>query len=507
MYTYVVIDDENIIRKGIIKKISDIPGSEYKCVGEASNGRNGLEIIENYNPDFIITDMKMSKMDGVEFLENLRESGLNQPVIVISSFKDFEYMHKAIESRVIGYVLKPFTTEEIAQQLVKVKKEIEKKRKRQYDEKRMIRIDQEKKTKSIQQSILGIQESFSEWEEEKLNKFRYMLLLTVNSKNQDMYDMLYSICEKMTGSIKYMVINNSISKYQSFILFYTEEDKSSYLNLKARTTAEEIEQYFAEEKIFIVVSRVTQDYRELNSLKKENDRNLRKLYIGEFSQIMIFSGKKMIFDYIYSPESMADRVRRMKYNTLDCAGIMDSFFSNIDIRKYSLGDIRKTCGYIVKSINEYAVSEGVETDDIMRFFDTRYIFEDDIQKMKKEISGYICLIMTSISGKEKQRSVYDEIKEYIDKNYNRRITLQLLADDLGLNPSVIRNTMKEKRMNFHEYLTGTRMMHAKRMLLETNLSIEVISKEIGYINPKYFFKVFKKEIGVTPQEYRKRKDD
>ena len=143
----------------------------------------------------------------------------------------------------------------------------------------------------------------------------------------------------------------------------------------------------------------------------------------------------------------------------------------------------------------------------MRFFDTRYIFEDDIQKMKKEISGYVCLIMSSISGKEKQRSVYDEIKEYIDKNYDRRITLQLLADDLCLNPSVIRNTMKEKRMNFHEYLTGTRMMHAKRMLLETNLSIEVISKEIGYINPKYFFKVFKKETGVTPQEYRKRKDD
>lgn len=506
MYTYVVIDDENIIRKGIIKKISEIPGSEYECVGEASNGKKGLEVIESSDPDFIITDMKMSKMDGVEFLENLRESGLNQPVIVISSFKDFEYMHKAIESRVIGYVLKPFTMEEIDQQLRKVKSEIEKRKKRQHNERWMLRIDQEKRTKSIQQSILGIQESFSEWEENMLSKFKYMLLLTVNSKNQNMYDTLYSICEGMTGSIKYMVINNSISKYQSFILFYTEEDKSSYLNLRAKTTAEKIVQHSGEKRIFIVLSRTTENPGELSSLKKENDRKLRELYIGELSQIMICSGEKMSFDYIYSPETMDDWVRRMKYNTLECSRIMDFFFDNIDIRQFSLGNIRNTCGYIVRNINEYAVSQGVETDDIMRFFDTRYIFEDDIQKMKKEISGYISLIVTSIFGKEKCRSVCDEVKEYIDKNYNRKITLQTLSDDLCLNSSVIRNTLKENRMNFHEYLTGIRIIHARRMLAETELSIEFISKEIGYINPKYFFKVFKKETGETPQEFRKRRN-
>ena len=68
MYSYIVIDDEVIIRKGLIKKISDIKDSNYECVGEAENGLRGLELVKEKNPDIIITDMKMNKMDGVQFL-------------------------------------------------------------------------------------------------------------------------------------------------------------------------------------------------------------------------------------------------------------------------------------------------------------------------------------------------------------------------------------------------------------------------------------------------------
>ena len=94
MYSYIVIDDEVNIRKGLIKKIKDAGGDKYVCVAEADNGQKGLELIEETKPDIIITDMKMNKMDGIHFLEALRGRKMNQPVIVISSFKDFEYMQK-----------------------------------------------------------------------------------------------------------------------------------------------------------------------------------------------------------------------------------------------------------------------------------------------------------------------------------------------------------------------------------------------------------------------------
>ena len=85
------------------------------------------KLLEEITPDIIITDMKMAKMDGVEFLKKLHEKHSDIPVIVISGYKAFDYMSQAIEHGVVGYVLKPFSTEEIEKQLLKAVSRIEQK--------------------------------------------------------------------------------------------------------------------------------------------------------------------------------------------------------------------------------------------------------------------------------------------------------------------------------------------------------------------------------------------
>ena len=64
MYTYVVIDDESLIRKGTIKKLQPME-DQIVCVGEADNGKSGLELIEEAHPDFVILDMQMPVMGGL----------------------------------------------------------------------------------------------------------------------------------------------------------------------------------------------------------------------------------------------------------------------------------------------------------------------------------------------------------------------------------------------------------------------------------------------------------
>ena len=125
MYTYIIIDDERLIRLGLISKIEEISSEKFECIGEAENGKKGMELLEEITPDIIITDMKMAKMDGVEFLKNLHEIHPDIPVIVISGYKAFDYMSQAIEPVVVGYVLKPFSTEEIEKQLLKAVSRIE----------------------------------------------------------------------------------------------------------------------------------------------------------------------------------------------------------------------------------------------------------------------------------------------------------------------------------------------------------------------------------------------
>jgi len=73
MYSYIVVDDEVLIRKGLISKVSDISSMDICCAGEAANGEEGMQLIESVNPDIIITDMKMKKVDCMEFLDLISE--------------------------------------------------------------------------------------------------------------------------------------------------------------------------------------------------------------------------------------------------------------------------------------------------------------------------------------------------------------------------------------------------------------------------------------------------
>ena len=109
MYTYILIDDEPLIRRGTLKKLENYPGIE--CVAQASNGKTALELIEEKNPDFVITDMKMPIMDGTQLLPVLSTQYPEKYIIVISGYKDFDYAKEALRAKTLDYIVKPFSQE------------------------------------------------------------------------------------------------------------------------------------------------------------------------------------------------------------------------------------------------------------------------------------------------------------------------------------------------------------------------------------------------------------
>lgn len=112
MYTYIVIDDESLIRKGTIKKLQPME-EQISCIGEADNGKAGIELIQEVHPDFVILDMQMPIMGGKELLPYLAENYPEMPLIVISGYRDFDYVKQAISAAAIDYILKPFSKEAI----------------------------------------------------------------------------------------------------------------------------------------------------------------------------------------------------------------------------------------------------------------------------------------------------------------------------------------------------------------------------------------------------------
>ena len=118
-YRVIVVDDEEEIREGIIRKI-DWNALGYEVVGSAENGVEALELAEHLHPDVIMTDIKMSFMDGLQLCQHIAEKMPSVKMIIFSGFDDFEYAQRAIKLNVTEYLLKPGNAQELTQTLQKV---------------------------------------------------------------------------------------------------------------------------------------------------------------------------------------------------------------------------------------------------------------------------------------------------------------------------------------------------------------------------------------------------
>lgn len=121
----IVVEDEARVRTGIVRLIQrERPG--YTVVGECDNGADGMRMIKELRPDLIITDIRMPRMDGLKMLQNIRESGIDCAVVILSAYSDFAYAKTAIRYGVSEYLLKPVTADELTQVLDRLAEELQK---------------------------------------------------------------------------------------------------------------------------------------------------------------------------------------------------------------------------------------------------------------------------------------------------------------------------------------------------------------------------------------------
>jgi len=107
------IEDEPHIRKNALEYL----GRYCKKVYEAEDGIVGLSLYNRYKPDLIITDIKMPKLNGLDFIAKVREEDATTPIIITTAHNDTDYLLKAVELRLVRYLIKPITSEKLHQAL------------------------------------------------------------------------------------------------------------------------------------------------------------------------------------------------------------------------------------------------------------------------------------------------------------------------------------------------------------------------------------------------------
>ena len=143
-YTILLVDDEEEVIQAIIRKIN-WEELGFSVVGYADNGIKALEMIEESQPDVVMTDIKMPYMDGMELCSHIRREYPAMKIVLFTGFDEFEYAKEAVHLEVEEYILKPVNSVELINIFTKLK----------------IKLDQEISERKAGTLLYGVPSSFA----------------------------------------------------------------------------------------------------------------------------------------------------------------------------------------------------------------------------------------------------------------------------------------------------------------------------------------------------------
>ncbi len=170
-----------------------------------------------------------------------------------------------------------------------------------------------------------------------------------------------------------------------------------------------------------------------------------------------------------------------------------------DIKLFLAGLYLNIRENMIHLYSKFSTAFGGNTDAI-KFINSRYYLYEIILFLSEQFEA-----MMSAIGNSSRDSVLDDILHYINHNYAGNITLENIAPLFGYNSSYLGRIFSKKvGENFNSYVDHIRIEHSKELLLQDDDKVYSIAEKVGYRNPDYFHIKFKKYVGMSPAEYRKR---
>lgn len=519
MYTYLIIDDEALIRKGTIKKIS--PMSDVSCIGEAGNGKEGLRLVEELSPDFVILDMQMPEMDGMELLPLLAERHPDLPLIVISGYRDFDYIKQAISANAIEYILKPFSREDIQKCIQKVLDRLEQRERLKHS---ILNSEQEKEEahyaldmQMLRDLIMGYHKGSAKLTSKKLNFI-----------NSNLNLILLTLCFSRAISERTMRDWLGTTEFGSFVIYLSSTDHSTLgfliLFLPAgmaqpvgnvtRDILNELRVWLEGQDIRMAagISQVHTDLSELPEVYAETSQalNQRPICAG---------GNEHQDDYYYyhgdaSPKPLTwSRTEEFLYlmdsgKEREVSALVGELFNyyqslphcTLADAKYHCYLLTENCRQILSSYLDVA-SDRKSTGSIQNIVNHIFSLE--------ELREYHVRLFANLAAAIHPYTVYavddliEKIQIYIRRNYQKNLTQELISSIFSINRSYFSTLFKAQTgEKFVDYLNKVRIRKSEELLTSTNYKMYQIARAIGYDNVKYYFRVFKKYNGMTPEQFR-----
>lgn len=217
-----------------------------------------------------------------------------------------------------------------------------------------------------------------------------------------------------------------------------------------------------------------------------------------FEQVLTAGGGSLARDLLeeYRPELFITDIRMPRISGLDlCALVEGKGYQTKIIIVSGYGEFEYAKQALRYGVSEYLVKPVLKKD--MEETLERLLRNNLVQKEKKEESG-------EESGDRKSLITY--VKKYVYENFDKPLSLDILGEAVHLHPAYLSKIFKEEtNINLSNYITDIRVQKAAELLEQTGLKVNEIMYLTGYRKSQHFTKLFKEKFGVTPMEYRRKK--
>lgn len=529
-----IVDDDATMRIAL-KSLIAWKQHGYELIGEAADGKSALDIAKVEFPHIIITDMKMPVMDGLTLIRKIYEEGLHPVFLVLSSYDDFELVKSALKLGAFDYLLKVELEStvllnclnEARNQITADPHQVISHRSRLEKQNRLLKdilcnIFYSESEMKLEMEACGMcfdtlpiycffikagdLYKFEENTEEEYDTFRFSVLNVVTEIVQDCFD-AYCV-EGKTGEFYVLA---SLKK------FLTDESPHSIMVSTVRRIQEMLRQYLNLPCV-IGISEGGLSLKELKLSCRQASEAVRTQYYMSRQDIIEW---KDCHTPIQQDLLMNDRVEVLQakqqlknalltLNLNDTVSSLRQFSSLICATAFQLNMILFLVLEIFICVQEVFDQFGIESKIILKKSWKSYYFFLSIQDTKKA-QLWINDLITDLTeyiheeNNKEYRRIIERAKKIIHRYYSEKLSLTYLANEVHLNPSYLSTLMKKYiGMNYSEYLTYVRIEAAKQMLTNSDEKISVIASQVGYDDQFYFNRLFKRTVGISPGEYRKR---
>lgn len=530
----IIADDEEKVCQ-LIEHLVDWKTMGMEIAAVAHNGIEALEAIRKWQPDIVITDIRMPGYNGLDLIRQSKEILPNLEFIIISGYRHFEYAQTAIRYGVKDYLLKPIKKEELNNTLKRMY-DAYMERNEKLSREELFRITMQnnldrlrtglfsdvllqRRVDTEELSLSRINERFHYCFQEGSFQIVVIKIDGVDAKIANNQEFLKEkVLEVFNQKIREYCHDSEIAleSYTCYaVLNYAPANGKSI----RRVMKQILDQLLLQNDIFEQM-RVTIGCGCVVSGLEEIRRSLKTAILT--AEDRLIKGTNCVLEYepgraVTFAESEVfynfNQKISTSFETMDefgAAAAIDELKQHMlamsEIRGHDILQMAKE----IIHIYQFTLRKHKFPLQLPEGFVEDYVYAIDRMCSVDEIFAYAKKTVLGSFHEMIQMKMADDnrpvriAKQYIRENYGKPITLESVSEVAGFNAAYFSTLFKKVTgVTFSEFLLETRMEAAKELLKETNLNIASICEMVGYSDSKHFTKTFMRENGLKPNQYRK----